>query len=70
MNSHRVILILSIAAAVATAQCVDSAEPTRVTVDNFNRAESDLYFTRFANKGSFGKFQHEREVATTPTATS
>ena len=63
MNSHLVILFLSIAAVNATAQCVHSAEPTRVTVDNFNRAESDLYFSRFVKDGGFGKFHHEREVA-------
>ena len=38
-------------------------EPIRVTVDNFNRAESDLYFSRFVKDGGFGKFHHEREVA-------
>ncbi|MBL9161823.1 MAG: DUF1254 domain-containing protein [Planctomycetaceae bacterium] len=63
MNSRLLICFLSIAAVAATAKYVHSAEPTRVTVDNFNRAESDLYFTRFAKDGGFGKFQHERGVA-------
>lgn len=35
----------------------------RVTVDNFARAESDMYFARFAKDGGFGKFSHERELA-------
>ena len=39
-------------------------EPVRVTVDNFRRAESDMYFTRFVKEGGFGKFKHERELAT------
>ena len=35
-----------------------------VTVDNFIRAESDLYFSVVALKeGRFGKFGHHREVA-------
>ncbi|MBL9125221.1 MAG: DUF1254 domain-containing protein [Planctomycetaceae bacterium] len=35
----------------------------RVTVDNFRRAESDNYFARFVQEGGFGKFKHERELA-------
>ncbi|WP_083199242.1 DUF1254 domain-containing protein [Rhizobium sp. AC44/96] len=35
-----------------------------VTVDNFIRAESDLYFSNFAKDGGFGKFNHRREPAT------
>ena len=35
-----------------------------VTVDNFIRAESDLYFTAVALKeGGFGKFEHHRELS-------
>jgi hypothetical protein len=35
-----------------------------VTVDNFIRAESDLYFSGVALKeGGFGKFEHHRELA-------
>ncbi len=41
----------------------DDGKHTRVTVDNFRRAESDTYFTRFVNEGGFGKFKHERELA-------
>ena len=38
-------------------------EPVPVTVENFIRAESDLYFSAVALKeGGFGKFEHEREV--------
>jgi hypothetical protein len=41
----------------------DEGNPVRVTVDNFCRAESDTYFTRFVKEGGFGKFKHERELA-------
>src|SRR5262245_48594325 len=37
--------------------------PARVTVDNFLRAETDNYFTRFAKEGGFGKLAHERVLA-------
>ncbi len=33
-----------------------------VTVDNFNRAETDMYFARLAKRGAFGKFTHFREL--------
>lgn len=39
---------------------VEAAEP--VTPDNFARAETDRYFSRFANSGGFGKFKHVRNV--------
>lgn len=51
--------VLCIAAATRAADVM----PERVTVDNFNRAESDLYFSRFVNEGGFGKLSHERELA-------
>lgn len=35
-----------------------------VTVENFNRAETDLYFASIVKEGGFGKFHHRRE----PTA--
>jgi len=40
----------------------DSA-PVPVTVQNFNRAETDMYFANFAKQGAFGKFYHNRTVA-------
>jgi hypothetical protein len=33
-----------------------------VTADNFNRAESDLYFRNVVKDGGFGKFSHKRDV--------
>jgi Protein of unknown function (DUF1214)/Protein of unknown function (DUF1254) len=38
----------------------DSALP--VTVDNFNRAESEMYLGATVNNGGFGKFVHLREL--------
>jgi hypothetical protein len=38
-------------------------EPVRVTVDNFRRAESDMYFARFVKEGGFGRLKHDRELA-------
>jgi hypothetical protein len=32
-----------------------------VTADNFNRAETDMYFAAVARRGAFGKFFHYRE---------
>ena len=46
-----------------TAVAAADGEPVRVTVDNFRRAESDMYFDRFVKEGAFGKFKHERDLA-------
>ena len=37
--------------------------PVPVTVQNFVRAETDMYFGGFVKKGAFGKFYHDREPA-------
>lgn len=51
-------------AALVTSSLQLHAAPTPVTIDNFVRAESDLFFKNIAvaNKG-FGKFTHTREPA-------
>ena len=54
--------ILIVAGCVTGASAGDG-KPLRVTVDNFRRAESDTYFARFVKEGGFGKFKHERELA-------
>src|SRR5262249_50706955 len=46
--------------AVAQAQ---SGNPVPVTVDNFPRAESDLYMGNAVKDGGFGKFHHNRTPA-------
>jgi len=59
--------IITVAALLAagglTVTAADDPKPSRVTVDNFLRAESDTYFARFVKEGGFGKFHHERELA-------
>lgn len=58
------IRLLAILATVALAGIdlgVSAAEPVPVTVENFNRAESDLYFSGTVKIGGFGKFTHYRE---------
>src|SRR6516164_5779911 len=53
---------LLIASSVASAQTIASpAEP--VTVDNYNRAQNDVYFAGVVKNGGFGKFRHGRELA-------
>jgi hypothetical protein len=39
----------------------DDSKPVSVTVENFRRAESDLYFAAVVKKDGFGKFEHNRE---------
>ena len=51
-----VVPALLVAASLAHAQA-----PIPVTPQNFVRAESDMYFGKFVNKGALGKFVHERE---------
>jgi hypothetical protein len=42
---------------------VSTTSSVPVTVDNFIRAESDLYFSRVVNDGGFGQFHHMRELS-------
>lgn len=64
---HPVTLALALGASLAPFAC--AAEPIPVTVDNFVRAESDLYFSNFAKDGGFGKFLHRREPASVENQT-
>jgi hypothetical protein len=61
--TYSLFAILASPTAVHSAEVATDASPVRVTVDNFRRAESDMYFARFAKQGGFGKFSHERELA-------
>ena len=47
---------------VALAQTL-SADAIPVTVDNYNRAQTDVYFDSVVKNGGFGKFRHGRELA-------
>jgi hypothetical protein len=63
-TSMRILAAMSlvIASSVTSAQTTASpAEP--VTVENYNRAQTDVYFTGVVKNGGFGKFRHGRELA-------
>lgn len=64
-KSAKIFGILSIAVA---AGCPALAAE-KVTVDNFIRAESDLYMGSMVKDGGFGKFTHRREPATVDNQT-
>jgi hypothetical protein len=64
----RCVFIATVVAVVVTypsrAQQSASDTPIPVTVDNFIRAETDLYFSAVALKeNGFGKFEHHRELS-------
>lgn len=62
MNARSSVLLLTAAALLGLAlPAAHAAEP--VTVDNFIRAESDLYFGNMVKDGALGKFVHRREPA-------
>ncbi|MHC5538415.1 DUF1254 domain-containing protein [Singulisphaera rosea] len=58
LNAAAFLAVVSLASVNA-----QETQSVRVTVDNFRRAESDTYFSRFAKDGGFGKFHHERQLA-------
>src|SRR5437899_10675998 len=63
-TSMRILAAMSlvIASSLASAQTTgSSAEP--VTADNYNRAQTDVYFAGVVKNGGFGKFRHGRELA-------
>ena len=62
--SKRILAAMSlvIASSVASAQTtVSPVEP--VTVENYNRAQTDVNFAGVVKNGGFGKFRHGRERA-------
>jgi hypothetical protein len=54
--------LLAATNSVALAQS-PSGTAVPVTVDNYNRAQSDIYFGQTVKAGAFGKFRHRRELA-------
>jgi Uncharacterized conserved protein len=57
-------IILSLGhAAFALAQPVPQAPAVAVTADNYNRAQTDVYFGQTVNAGAFGKLRLGRELA-------
>jgi hypothetical protein len=58
------VIILSLGhAAFALAQPVPQAPAVPVTVDNYNRAQTDVYFGQTVKAGAFGKLRLGRELA-------
>src|SRR5215470_17526191 len=53
---------LVMATSVASAQTPTSGAEL-VTVENYNRAQTDVYFAGVVKNGGFGKFRHGRELA-------
>jgi hypothetical protein len=57
-------LTLSLTAISAVARAQTQSSPTvPVTIDSYNRAQSDVYFALIAKGGGFGKFRHGRDLA-------
>jgi len=59
-------IVCALAAGIGMSGLVTSslaAEPVPVTVDNFIRAETDLYFGNMMKESSLGQFAHRREPA-------
>jgi hypothetical protein len=54
--------LLAATSSVALAQS-PSGTAVPVTVDNYNRAQSDVYFGQTVKAGAFGKFRHGRDLA-------
>ena len=54
--------LLAATSSVALAQPL-SGTAVQVTIDNYNRAQSDVYFSQSVKAGAFGKFRHGRELA-------
>ncbi len=67
MNNPRILATLSLAvvSAVASAQTAQTSasQTTLVTVENYNRAQTDVNFAGVVKNGGFGKFRHGRELA-------
>jgi hypothetical protein len=60
----RILAAMSVvmASSVAAAQAPTS-QAELVTVENYNRAQTDVYFAGVVKNGGFGKFRHGRELA-------
>jgi hypothetical protein len=62
--SMRILTGMSLVIASAAASAQTSATQTEpVTVENYNRAQTDIYFAGIAKNGGFGQFRHGRELA-------
>jgi len=62
-KTFALVAIAAISAAWSAQAQAPQPKATPVTVENFARAESDLYFAGIVRNGGFGKFDHTREPA-------
>src|SRR6201987_4124904 len=53
---------LAVVSSIASAQ-TSAAQTALVTIDNYNRAQTDVNFAGVVKNGGFGKFRHGRELA-------
>ena len=53
---------LAMATSVGSAQ-TPTSQAELVTIENYNRAQTDVYFAGVVKNGGFGKFRHGRELA-------
>ncbi|MCV0369906.1 MULTISPECIES: DUF1254 domain-containing protein [Filomicrobium] len=63
MKRNIYIAVLGAAALLALPAAAAEDEPIPVSVDNFARAESDLYFSNVVKEDGFGQLTHRREPA-------
>src|SRR6266436_3485801 len=60
----RVLAALSLAVINSTLSAqTPASQGVRVTIDNYNRAQTDVNFAGVVKNGGFGKFRHGRELA-------
>lgn len=62
MMNHFQQQLVVLTALVTLAVVAESQAVEPVTMDNFTRAETDRYLSRFVANGAFGKFRHVRDV--------
>jgi hypothetical protein len=63
-TSLRTLVGMSLLMASSVVSAQTTATSTRpVTIDNYSRAQTDVYFAGVVKSGGFGKFRHGRELA-------
>src|SRR5207249_8269844 len=60
----RILAVMSVVmASSVTSPQTPTSQAELVTVENYNRAQTDVYFAGVVKNGGFGKFRHGRELA-------
>jgi hypothetical protein len=63
-KSTRILAAMSLVMASSVASAQTTGSPTEfVTVESYNRAQTDVNFAGVVKNGGFGKFRHRRELA-------